>query len=308
MKDFFFKKSRRGKPATILPSKKTDLRKLDPLNNVMVWFGHSSYFLQVDGKKILVDPVLSGNASPVKFTTRSFTGSDIYSVEDLPYIDYLFITHDHWDHLDHDTVVKLKPKTGKVITGLGVGAHLERWGYESHNIIERDWNKEVFLDTGFKVDTAPARHFSGRGFKRNRSLWSSFILATPTMKIFIGGDSGYDEHFKWIGDKYGPFDLAILENGQYNKSWKYIHMMPEETVQAAEDLKAKRLFPVHWGKFSLATHDWDDPIIRIAKEARRKNMPLLHPMIGEQVILSTINSSSIEWWTQKTESQVSQQF
>ena len=229
--------------------------------------------------------LLSGNASPVKFTTRSFKGSDVYTVGDFPEIDYLFITHDHYDHLDYETVVKLKPKIKKVITGLGVGAHLEYWGYDKNIIFENDWGDELVLDEDFMVNTMPARHFSGRGFKRNGSLWMSFILQTPTMKIYVGGDSGYDHHFAEIGNKFGPFDLAILENGQYDKNWRYIHMMPEEVVQAALDLRANVLLPVHWSNFSLSVHAWDEPIVRVFKEANRKNMALLHPMIGEVVYL-----------------------
>ncbi len=295
MKEFFFDKSKRNKPADILPSQKTDLLQLDPARDILVWFGHSSYFIQVDGKKILVDPVLCGSASPVKFTTRSFRGSDIYTTDDIPVIDYLLISHDHYDHLDYSTMIKLKPKIRKVITGLGVGEHLERWGFNRDIIIEKDWNEEVTLDEGFVLHTVPSRHFSGRGFKRNISLWLSFVLKTPGMKLFIGGDSGYDHHFASIGKKYGPFDLAILENGQYNKNWKYIHMMPEEVIQAAEDLEAKKLLPVHWSKFSLSLHAWDEPIIRVTKEGRRRGATLLHPMIGEAVNLKE-NTSWTSWW------------
>ena len=293
--EFFFRKSKRGKPAMTLPSKAIDLSTLNQHKDVLVWFGHSSYFMQIDGKRFLVDPVLSGSASPVKFTTRSFTGSDVYTTDALPEIDYLFITHDHWDHLDYDTITQLKPKIGKIITGLGVGEHLERWGFRKEDIIEKDWNEKILLPDGFVVHTAPARHFSGRGFKRNRSLWMSFILETPTMKLYLGGDSGYDTHFNEIGEKFGPFDLAILENGQYGKNWKYIHMTPEEVIQAAKDLKATVLLPVHWSKFSLSVHAWDEPIIRVMSEARRQNQPLLHPMIGELVDLKQI-APSTRWW------------
>lgn len=296
MKEFFFGKNKRGTPSDNLPSIKSDLFNLALTEDVLVWFGHSSYFIQIDGKKILVDPVLSGSASPIKFTTSSFKGSDVYSVADIPLIDYLFLTHDHWDHLDYDTICSLKPKIGKVITGLGVGAHLERWGYSKEMIIERDWNEEVQLENGFMVYTVPARHFSGRGFKRNRSLWMSFVLITPTQKIFIGGDSGYDTHFATIGKAFGPFDLVILENGQYDKNWKYIHMMPEEVVQAAEDLKARKLLTVHWAKFSLAIHAWDEPIIRVSKAAKEKKMPLLHPIIGEVLKLKDAAHHSFAWW------------
>ncbi len=294
-RDFFFNKVKRTKPSGPLPSQKTDLLSLDPGKNILVWFGHSSYFMQVDGKKILVDPVFSGAASPLRSTTRSFPGTDIYTTDDIPVIDYLFISHDHWDHLDHETVLKLKPKIGKIITGLGTAAHLEHWGFDESIIIEKDWNEEIPLDDGFVVNTAPARHFSGRGFKRQQAIWLSFVLQTPTLNIFLGGDSGYDDHFSAIGKQFGPFDLAILECGQYNKSWKHIHMMPEELVQAGENLQAKRIMPVHWAKFMLAPHSWDEPISRFTEEARRKNFPVIHPMIGEEVDLGNpVNKT--EWW------------
>jgi L-ascorbate metabolism protein UlaG (beta-lactamase superfamily) len=295
MRKFFFGKSKRSRPLTALPSVKTDLHKLDADKNVLVWFGHSSYFIQVDGKKILVDPVFSGNASPVTFTTKSFKGSDIYTTDDIPVIDYLFITHDHWDHLDYRTILKLKPKIKKIITGLGVAAHLERWKFDKDIIIEKDWNEEIIVDAGFIVNTAPGRHFSGRTFKRNQSLWMSFVLTTPTTKIFIGGDSGYDTHFKTIGEKFGPFDVAFLECGQYNEYWQYIHMMPEEVVQAAQDLHAKKFIPVHWAKFSLSLHAWDEPIIRVTEESKRKNLSIITPMIGEEVDFKS-NNFSREWW------------
>jgi L-ascorbate metabolism protein UlaG (beta-lactamase superfamily) len=296
LKEFLFNKSKTVKPPGILPSVKTDLLKLDPDKNVLVWFGHSSYFIQIDGKKILVDPVFSGAASPIKFTTKSFEGSDIYSVDDLPEIDFLFLSHDHWDHLDYETVKKLKPKVNKIICSLGTGEHLEGWNFDKNKVIEKDWNEEVLLEKGFDVIVTSARHFSGRSLQRNKALWASFVLTTPTMKIFIGGDSGYDIHFTQIGNKYGPFDLVILECGQYDKSWKYIHMMPEEVVTAAQDLKAKKLLPVHWGKFALGNHDWDDPIKRVVKAANEKNMKLLTPMIGEEVNLKSDDQIFSTWW------------
>ncbi len=293
MKEFFFNKDKRNSPKTKLPSQKTGLLSLNKDENIIVWFGHSSYFIQVDGKKLLVDPVLSGHASPISFTTKSYQGTNRYSPEELPEIDYLFISHDHWDHLDYHTVTKLKVK--KIITGLGTGAHFERWGFDPAMIIEIDWNEEARLDEGFYIHTFPARHFSGRGLTRNKSIWLSFVLITPTLKIFIGGDSGYDTHFIDIGKAYGPFDLAILECGQYNHYWKYIHMMPEETAQAALDLQAKLLLPVHWAKFSLGLHSWDEPIIRVTQACKEKNIPVIHPMIGEPVNLNH-PAKTLRWW------------
>ncbi len=180
---------------------------------------------------------------------------------------------------------------------MGVGAHLEHWGFDMNSVIEKDWNEEIKLADGFIVYTAPGRHFAGRTLKRNRSLWMSFVLQTPTMKLFLGGDSGYDTHFAAIGNAYGPFDLAILECGQYNDYWKYIHMMPEEVIQAGFDLKAKKILPVHWAKFSLSLHAWDEPVIRITTEANEKNMPLLLPLIGEAVDLNTVHLSTAWWQT-----------
>lgn len=293
MKELFFDKDKRNKPKEKLPSQKTDLLSLDPDENILVWFGHSSYFMQVDGKKILVDPVLSGNASPLRFTAKSYAGTDVYTPEDFPEIDYLFISHDHWDHLDYQTVTRLRVK--KIITGLGTGAHFERWGFESACIIEKDWNEEARLDEGFYLHTFPARHFSGRGFSRNQAIWVSFVLITPTKKLFLGGDSGYDTHFTDIGKAYGPFDIAILECGQYNPHWKYIHMMPEETAQAAVELQAKTLLPVHWAKFSLGLHAWDEPVIRVTRACAERSMPVIHPMIGESVNLNS-PAASVRWW------------
>lgn len=295
LKKFYFDKHERRAPSSPIPSVKCNLLNLDPAKNILVWFGHSSYFMQIDRKTILVDPVFSGNASPLRFTTRSFPGTDIYDVDDLPFIDYLFLTHDHWDHLDYKTIVRLNKKVKKVITGLGVAAHLRYWGYDQAIIEEMDWNMQIKLDAGFTVHSISARHFSGRGLKRNGTIWSSFILHGPDKKIFIGGDSGYDLHFAETGEQFGPFDLAILENGQYNTSWKYIHMFPEETVQAAIDLQAATLLPVHWAKFSLSLHAWDEPILRIRKEAAKKNINLLHPRIGELVDLDA-NPKFDAWW------------
>jgi L-ascorbate metabolism protein UlaG (beta-lactamase superfamily) len=295
MWDFFFAKEAGNKPPHILPSKKTDLWTLDPGKDVLVWFGHSSYFMQVDGKKILVDPVLSGHASPISFTTRSYKGTDVYTVDDIPAIDYLFITHDHWDHLDYATVSALQPRIKHVITGLGTGAHLERWGYDTQQVLEKDWYEELILEDGFTIRALPSRHFSGRGFTRDQSLWMSFALRTRSMHIYIGGDSGYDTHFAEIGEKYGPFDLAILECGQYNPYWKYIHMMPEEVITAARDLRAAKVLPVHWAKFSLGIHAWDDPIKRVTAEGIKQDQPVLHPMIGEEILLKK-DQPFQRWW------------
>jgi L-ascorbate metabolism protein UlaG (beta-lactamase superfamily) len=296
MMKFIFGKKIRVTPDSEIPTVKTDLLHLDRKKDILVWFGHSSYFIQIDGKRILVDPVLSGYASPFSFSVKAFKGTDRYTVEDIPEIDYLFISHDHWDHLDYETIMKLKPRIGKVICGLGVGEDFEYWGFDKKSIIEMDWNEQIVPDNGFVINSIQARHFSGRGFKRNQTLWLAYVLQTPSMKIFIGGDGGYDAHFAVTGKKFGPFDLAILENGQYNKYWKYIHLLPADLLKAFNDLNTKRLLAVHSSKFALATHPWNEPLSLISESARMLNLPLITPMIGEQVNLKDTQQSFTEWW------------
>lgn len=291
----FLNKPRNTAPPKPLPSIKTDLRSLKQDKPVIVWFGHSSYFICINGKNILVDPVLSGYASPFSFTGKSFKGADIYSTADFPEIDILLLTHDHYDHLDYNTLLKLKPNVKTICTSLGVGSHLRYWGMDPAIITELDWWESKELATGIQVTAAPARHFSGRLFTRDKALWSSFILQSGDYRIYIGGDSGYGTHFKDIGEKYGPFDIALLEAGQYNEDWPDIHMMPEETVQASVDLKTKVLMAVHWGKFAIAFHPWDEPIKRVVAKAAELNVQLTTPMIGEPVVLN--HSYPVKnWW------------
>ncbi len=292
---FLFGKSPNKIPQQPFKFKKTDLKSLDPNENVFIWMGHSSYFLQIDGKKILVDPVFSGNASPLSFTTKAFEGTDLYTTNDFPELDYLFITHDHWDHLDYETVLKLFPKTKKIITGLGTGEHLEYWGYDPKNIVELDWFESSDLGEGFKVTAEPARHFSGRGLKRDQAIWASFVFETPNQRVYIGGDSGYDNHFKKIGEKYGSFDLAILENGQYNKDWRYIHMMPGDHIKAMEDLNAIRMIPVHNSKFALATHAWYEPLAEMTT-LNTENLRIIYPKIGESIDWNDDAKVYEKWW------------
>lgn len=296
MSDFFFKKKIRVTPVDSIPSVKTNLKNIDPSGNFLVWFGHSSYYMQIEGKKILVDPVFCGHASPFRWMVKAFAGSNQYSAADMPDIDYLFITHDHWDHLDYKTVTALKPRIKKVICGLGVGAHLENWGFEPASVVELDWYDNFSLGNDWLVHATPARHFSGRGLKRNKTLWVSFALQTPSLNIFIGGDGGYDTHFAEIGQRFGPFDLAILEQGQYNERWKYIHLLPSEVFKAASDLNAKSLMPVHNSKFALSVHEWDEPLTEIEENGKNYNIQLVTPVIGEPVDLNDTIPTFKRWW------------
>lgn len=296
MKKVLFGKDKRSTPSDLIPSTHTDLFALDLNQDVLIWFGHSSYFMQIDQVRILVDPVLSGSAAPFSFSIKAFNGTDRYTAEDIPPIDYLFITHDHYDHLDYKTIVKLKPKINHIICGLGTGEHLEHWGYDRERITELDWNEAYHMQTGFTAHAVPSRHFSGRELKRNQALWTSFVLKTPTMQIFIGGDSGYDAHFKTIGNQFGYFDLAIIENGQYDPYWKHIHLMPYEILRAAKELKAKRIFPVHSGKFALGNHAWDEPLRLITENNETQMLNIITPMIGEVVHLKDTTQSFSTWW------------
>jgi L-ascorbate metabolism protein UlaG (beta-lactamase superfamily) len=281
-------------PPKPLPNVHTDLQTLPDDQATIIWFGHSSYLLKINKTHILVDPVFSGNASPVSLFAKAFPGSNDYGVKDMPAtLEAVLLTHDHYDHLDYKTILELKTRTNHFYTSLGVGAHLEYWGIEPEKITELDWWESIsFGEAGQPAETGtisltatPGRHFSGRGLKRGGAIWSSFVLQTPGYRLFLGGDSGYEQHFKTIGDRFGPFDLAILECGQYNENWPYIHMMPEQTVQAAGDLKAKTLMPVHWGKFTLAMHPWDEPVRRVTAAAAQAELPVTTPKIGEPVII-----------------------
>ena len=291
----FFKKHPDRLPSQAIPFIKTDLVKMDPDDTTIIWFGHSSYLIRTENKNFLIDPVFSGNAAPLSFMIKAFPGSNSYTPEDMPSIDYLILTHDHYDHLDFKTIRKLKNKVDKIYCSLGISSHLRYWGIDPGKITEMDWWESAQLEGNISLMAAPARHFSGRGIKRGQTLWSSFILKTSNHNLYLGGDSGYDSHFKEIGDNHGPFDLAILEAGQYNTMWPLIHMMPEETVQAAIDLKAKALLPVHWGKFNLAMHSWNDPITRVVAKAKEFSLPVLTPKIGEPVTLGG-GFQSASWW------------
>ncbi len=264
-------------------------------DDALIWFGHSSYLLRTSGRTFLVDPVFSRRASPMPGFVKAFPGTDIVKPADLPELDYLVITHDHYDHLDYDTIRQLKQKVKHWICSLGTGAHLEYWGVPAGRISELDWWESVQPEPGLNMTATPGRHFSGR-LKRAQTLWASFVLETPGRRYFIGGDSGFDAHFGEIGKRFGPFDLAILECGQYHEYWKHIHMMPEETALAAELLGAKALLPVHWGKFNLALHPWDESIERLLKAAAGRPYEVLTPAIGQTVLLNGEQRYDKTWW------------
>lgn len=292
----FFKTIPNREPIDPIPSVKTDLKALDPQKDVLVWFGHSSIFIQLHGKKFLIDPVMSGKASPFPWGTRAYKGTDIYTVDDLPEIDYLLISHDHYDHLDYETILKLKDKVKFVVTGLGVGEHFEYWGYPKEKLIEKDWGDKIDFGNGISIITETSHHGSGRALGGGQNLWVSFIIQSPERKIFYTGDGGYDKHFTEIGKKYGPFDWALMENGQYDPAWHSVHCHPDEVAQATEELHARNMIPVHHSKFSLAKHAWFEPITRISEYSKDRNYRLATPMIGELVELDNEKQTFKQWW------------
>ncbi len=294
--DFFFKKVKDLRPSKDIPTIKTDLNGLGT-EDALVWMGHSALYMQVAGKKFLVDPVLV-SASPLSAFNKAFNGASTYQPEDLPNADVLILTHDHWDHLDYETMINLKDRVSKVICPLGVGEHLEYWGFDKNKIVELDWNEQTSVD-GFIITALPARHFSGRGLTRNKSLWASFMLQSPAGgNIYLGGDSGYDSHYTAIKQRFGTIDLAILENGQYNDAWRYIHLVPEDLVKAVKELNPKRLFTVHNSKYALAMHAWSEPLENISKAAEKDSIHLMTPMIGEVVHLKDTLQIFKKWWQQ----------
>lgn len=266
-----------------VPVVKSDLKHLDPNEELYVWFGHSSFLLQLSGKTVLVDPVLIA-FSPVSFVGKIFPGTDIYKPEDMPdRIDYLVISHDHYDHLDHKTVVALRERVGKVICPLGVGENFEHWGYTSDQIVELDTD-EVWTDE-LTFRCLPTRHFSGRSLRRNTTQRAAWLIETPRRKVFYSGDGGYGARFKRFGEQYKDIDLAIMENGQYDVNWCNIHTMPEELGKEVSELNPQRFVTVHHSKVALANHAWDEPRLNEQKAAEASGIPLITCKIGEIVRL-----------------------
>lgn len=291
-----FTQKQRLRPQEPLPTLRPDFKSLDANRDMLVWLGHSSYYIQLGGKRILVDPVFSEYGAPFSFFNRIFPGTDLYSADDMPDIDYLLISHDHWDHLDYPTVTALRPKVKAAVMPLGVGAHFEHWGYPKEKILEADWNSTLRFENGLAIHLVPARHYSGRLFARNKTLWAGFVLESPEKRIFLSGDTGYGPHFKEIARIFGPFDLAALDGGQYDPRWPLIHMTPEEAVRAAGELGARSMLLAHVGRFSIAAHPWDEPFYRAVAAAKENKMHLLTPRMGEAVRLDDAEQSFTPWW------------
>lgn len=295
----FIKKNPNRTPKKSIPMVK--MKGLDNTKQIdetsITWFGHSAFLIKIGEKKLLVDPMFGNTPSPFpQFGGKRYSGGLPFEILALPSIDAVILSHDHYDHLDYRTIKKIKEKVKRFIVPLGVGNHLENWGVQKEKISEHNWWDEFSFEE-ITLACTPARHFSGRSLNdRNATLWCSWVIINEDTKIYFSGDSGYAPHFKEIGEKYGPFDVALMECGQYDERWSGIHMLPEETVQAFIDVKGKILIPIHWGAFTLAFHDWFDPVERVVKSANDHKVRISTPKIGEIVnISSNIYPNSI-WW------------
>lgn len=284
-------------PEKELPQKKLLKTFFDnnPQQPRITWFGHSALFVEMEGMNIFIDPMLGEVPAPHPLLGNERFNKELpISIENLPEIDLVLISHDHYDHLDYGSIQKLKSKVKMFYVPLGIKAHLTEWGVDENKVKEFDWWEKSTIN-GIEFVSTPARHFSGRGFTRNNTLWCSWVLKSKNNAIFFSGDSGYGKHFKEIGEKYGPFDFAMMECGQYNEQWAHIHMTPEETIQASIDVQSKLMMPIHWGAFKLALHSWDDPIIRATNKAKELNTKITVPKIGESIILNK-EFPTEKWW------------
>ncbi|MED2016046.1 MULTISPECIES: MBL fold metallo-hydrolase [Bacillus cereus group] len=294
MTDYFKMKSKL-RPLKNLPIVLSD-KNNESLESV-TWFGHSASLLKIEGKTLLLDPMFGEASSPFPlFNSKRYSGIFSLEREDLREIDAIIISHNHYDHLNYKSIMLLKDRVKHFYVPTGVAQYLIKWGVSPSKISEHNWWDEITFDN-IKLVCAPARHFSGRSMTdRDCSLWCSWLILGQETKVFFSGDSGYAPHFKEIGDKYGPFDLTLMECGQYDPRWSAIHMLPEETVQAHIDVKGELLLPIHWGAFTLSLHEWSDPIERVTKEAKRLGVNIATPQIGESITLKSTDYPSSTWW------------
>lgn len=262
-----------------------------------IWFGHATVYLEVDGVRVMVDPILSEYASPVAGIGPKRFHAPPLALAALPRIDAVMISHDHYDHLDMRTIQQLQATGSHFFVPLGVGAHLVRWGVPQSQYTELDWWQSATVK-GLQITSTPVRHYSGRGLRDgNATLWSSWVIVSAGHRIFYSGDTGFSGHFQTIGERFGPFDLSLIKIGAYGpgQTWIDIHMDPEDAIKAHLMLKAKRMLPVHWGTFNLAFHAWDEPIERAVKAARASGVDLVTPRVGE-VVTANAPFVSYSWW------------
>lgn len=285
-------------PDRILPSSPRYFVKENDGSFRVTWFGHSTTLIYVSGKTILIDPVFSDRTSPVTFAGNKRFSQLKTGVGDLPDIDVVLITHDHYDHLDYRTIRSLADKTRHFIVPLGVENHLSRWNIADSKITYMSVWEHIEIE-GLKITCTPAKHFSGRClFDWNRTMWASWFIDAGDIRIFESGDTGFGEHFKQINDRLGNVDLAIMECGQYDVTWPNVHMFPEQSVQATLILGARAVLPIHWGAFCLCNHGWDDSVRRFVREAEKHNINVYTPRL-EQTVEIDVNKRYEDRWYEK---------
>lgn len=262
----------------------------------VAWYGHAAILLHMTGQTILIDPMFGPDASPIgPIRTRRFSADTLGVLDHIPAADLVLISHDHYDHLDLASIERLRGKVKHYLVALGVGRHLVRWGIPAEQITEFDWWDEHRAGD-LKITFTPTRHFSGRGLRdRMRSLWGGWVIDSGTDSVWFSGDGGYGGHFREIGERLGPFDLGLMECGQYNRYWHDIHLFPGESVQAALDTGVKHAVPVHWGAFALSfEHAWHEPAEAFLAEAARNGLPASTPALGEWFVPG--DTSHSPWW------------
>ncbi len=286
-------------PKVPLPVKQVDLQyfNLSGKNQLnSTWLGHSSLMINIDGYKVITDPVFEKKVS-IAGPTR-FNGNVPIDTSLIQDVDVVIISHNHYDHLNKMSIQLVENKTKQFIVPLGVGAQLEKWGVDRSKISEVDWWEEIQINEGFMIAATPAQHFSGRGLAdKNKTLWVSYVLKGPEHSAYYSGDSGYFNGFKQIGETYGPFDMTFLECGAYDEKWHHIHMYPEETVLAHIDLKGDLLQPVHWATFNLALHSWFEPVQRLIDAAKKEKINITTPVVGETIHYNRTVTES-DWWNE----------
>lgn len=257
--------------------------------------GHSTVLLKLDGNFWLTDPVFSERASPVQWAGPKRFHAPPISIDDLPPIKGVILSHDHFDHLDHAAIMQLAPKIELFVTPLGVGDRLIAWGVDPTRVRQLDWWDETTVGD-VRLAAVPAQHFSGRSLlDGDRTLWASWVIMSGDLRLFFSGDTGYHADFRNIGERYGPFDLTMLETGAYNEQWADVHMLPEQTLQAHLDLRGRWLLPVHNGTFDLALHPWNEPFERIQALAQTHDVKLATPEMGERLSLAAPHAG-MAWW------------
>ncbi len=295
---FFFGTKGGTVPIDAIPVQPLTRAQLEALNaqaNHIVRLGHSSHLLKLAGKFWLIDPVFGERVSPFSFIGPKRFHASPLPLAQLPPIEGLILSHDHYDHLDEPTIVHLAQRVNRYFVPLGLKARLIDMGVPAEQIQEFDW-WDGATHAGVQLTATPAQHFSGRTFTdRNSTLWASWVLQIGAQRIYYSGDTGYFEGFKQIGERFGGFDLALIENGAYDTYWPAVHMMPQESIQAFQDLRAKVLLPVHNSTFDLAFHSWHDPLDRLAALAEAQNIDLATPEIGEILTLGQARINK-RWW------------